>query len=348
MCIKINLQQMRYFYIILLLLSFCFYSCDRNQTSEAEEELLSALMPDMDSIRFTNQQADSLAFRLTHHYGENSNFEVTADSLILLPRDDDWQQAPSVIYKGDIIVVAVCRHVSIYEADSLSADTVWVKVANSKNLMGWVDEQTLLRSVVPDEPISKIIIIIKSVHAVIGKSWIVGLFILLFVLLWRKNKYYRDFLTGITSFYPILLLINAAVFAVFLKTLENTTPEFLQEYYFHPTLNPLTLPFMMSVLVLLVWVNTILFIAEFLDLYGKIGLLKSLAYIIIHFTLMVVVFEFFLLVSSPVFRWIFLISFIALLLYVYRRYMRCRYVCGNCGFSLTSLGTCPKCGAVNE
>lgn len=105
---------------------------------------------------------------------------------------------------------------------------------------------------------------------------------------------------------------------------------------------------MMSVLVLLVWVNTILFIAEFLDLYGKIGLLKSLAYIIIHFTLMVVVFEFFLLVSSPVFRWIFLISFIALLLYVYRRYMRCRYVCGNCGASLTSLGTCPKCGAVNE
>lgn len=220
MYIKLNLQLMRYIYIILVLLSFCFYSCDRNQTSEAEEALLSTLMPDMDTIRFTTQQADSLAFRLTHHYGENSNFEVTADSLILLPRDDDWQQAPSVIYKGDIIVVAVCRHVSIYEADSLSADTVWVKVANSKNLMGWVDEQTLLSSVVPDEPISKIIIIIKSVHAVIGKSWIVGLFILLFVLLWRKNKYYRDFLTGITSFYPILLLINAAVFAVFLKTLR--------------------------------------------------------------------------------------------------------------------------------
>lgn len=339
---------MRYIYIILVLLSFCFYSCDRNQTSEAEEALLSTLMPDMDTIRFTTQQADSLAFRLTHHYGENSNFEVTADSLILLPRDDDWQQEPCVVRKGDIIVVAAFRHVSTYETDTLSADTVWVKVASSQHLMGWVEEQMLLDSVVPDEPISKIIQSTKSMHFVICKLWIILLFILLFAALLWKNHYFRTLMTGVSSFYPILLLINSAAYAVLLKTVEYTTPEFLQEYYFHPTLNPLALPFLMSVLVLLVWVSLILFIAEFIDLYGKTSFFKSLAYIIIHFVLLVVVFEFFLLVSSPVFGWILLIAFTVLLLYVYRRYLGCRYVCGNCGTSLTSLGTCPKCGAVNE
>lgn len=339
---------MRYIYIILLLLSFGFNSCDRNQASEAEEELLSALMPDMDTIRFTTQQADSLAFRLTHHYGENSNFEVTADSLILMPRDDDWQQEPCVVRKGDIIVVAAYRHVSTYEADTLSADTVWVKVASSQHLMGWVEEQNLLSSVVPDDPISKIIQSTKAIHVVIGKTWIVLLFTLLFaVLLWMKNSF-RNLLTGTSSFYSILLLVNAAAYAVLLKTVEHTTPEFLQEYYFHPTLNPLALPFTMSLLVLLVWVSLILFIAEFIDLYSKTGILKALAYIIIHFVLLVVVFEFFLMISSPVFGWFFLIVFTALLLYVYRRYLGCRYVCGNCGASLTSLGTCPKCGAVNE
>ena len=73
----------RFLLILLWTLSFCTLNAQNAEVA------------DSDSIRIldlTPQQKDSLIFRLTHHYTDNFNFLVKADTLILLPREGDLIQ----------------------------------------------------------------------------------------------------------------------------------------------------------------------------------------------------------------------------------------------------------------
>ena len=246
---------------ILLLIGLSSFTPPSEGTGEAPDSLL----------ELTQAQADSLEFRLLHHYTNNFNFVVKADSLVIIPREDELYDTCKV-RKDDRIAVADIREL----------DTVWIKVARDQFTMGWIPEDELLQGVVPDDPISQVIdsltvsrYIWMSVLVVLGIAGFVGF------ILKRKGLQLQIFrFDEMDSFYPTLFLILVASLACLYASIQKFTPEFWQEYYFHPTLNPLILPAVMAVLVVLMWAVIIAFIAMLIEVYHHFEFFQGLTYVL--------------------------------------------------------------------
>lgn len=280
-------------HLIYIAIAFIIISCVGNSTtrpiaadtSDTTSTVVitgaddSTAVTDSNYINLSQQQADSIIFRLTHHYSLNFNFLVKSDSLTLIPREGDIIIDTCVVHAGDIVAVA---DIKVVPGDSI--DSVWVKVASNQMTMGWLPEHDLLRGATPDDAISEIIdmlsdsrIVWMSVLAMLG---IIGLFM-------RrkrenisiKNLHNLSFLDDMNSPYPYIFLIMTAVLASLYASIQNFTPEFWQEYYFHPTLNPLVLPPFMATLVIMAWMLVITFIAVIDEVYHHFYFLPGITYI---------------------------------------------------------------------
>ncbi len=280
-------------HLIYIAIAFIIISCVGNSTtqpiaadtSDSTSTVVitgaddSTAVTDSNYINLSQQQADSIIFRLTHHYSLNFNFLVKSDSLTLIPREGDIIIDTCVVHAGDIVAVA---DIKVVPGDSI--DSVWVKVASNQMTMGWLPEHDLLRGATPDDAISEIIdmlsdsrIVWMSVLAMLG---IIGLFM-------RrkrenisiKNLHNLSFLDDMNSPYPYIFLIMTAVLASLYASIQNFTPEFWQEYYFHPTLNPLVLPPFMAILVIMAWMLVITFIAVIDEVYHHFYFLPGITYI---------------------------------------------------------------------
>lgn len=280
-------------HLIYIAIAFIIISCVGNSTtrpiaadtSDTTSTVVitgaddSTAVTDSNYINLSQQQADSIIFRLTHHYSLNFNFLVKSDSLTLIPREGDIIIDTCVVHAGDIVAVA---DIKVVPGDSI--DSVWVKVASNQMTMGWLPEHDLLRGATPDDAISEIIdmlsdsrIVWMSVLAMLG---IIGLFM-------RrkrenisiKNLHNLSFLDDMNSPYPYTFLIMTAVLASLYASIQNFTPEFWQEYYFHPTLNPLVLPPFMATLVIMAWMLVITFIAVIDEVYHHFYFLPGITYI---------------------------------------------------------------------
>lgn len=229
------------------------------------------------------QQVDSLVFRLTHHYSNNFNFIVKADSLTLTPRDGDLIQDTCRVYDGDLIAVAEIKSLP---GDSI--DSIWVKVAHDQYTMGWIPEHELLQGTTPDGTISQLLDALSSSRA-IWMSAFVALGI--FALFIRKDKSSKERLYTIrkpellkfdemASPYPVLFVMLVALMASLYASVQNFVPEFWQEYYYHPTLNPLLLPPLMASLVVLLWLVIITFVAVIDEVYHHFYLVPGVTYLI--------------------------------------------------------------------
>ena len=232
----------------------------------------------------TPQQVDSLEFRLTHHYSENFNFLVKADSLTLIPREGDLITDTCLVRAGDVIAVAAIK---IQPSDSI--DSIWVKVASNQYTMGWIPEQELLKGTTPDDFISEMLNALSSSRAV-WMSALVALGIIAFFIGRKKDLrktdlvkqelvHLLDFLSEMPSIYPALFLIWVGVMASLYASVQNFVPEFWQEYYFHPTLNPLVLPPLMAALVVALWLVVITFIALIDEVYHHFYFLPGITYL---------------------------------------------------------------------
>ena len=267
-----------------------------------------ATTEDSTLMSLTPQQVDSMVFRLTHHYSENFNFLVKADSLKLIPREGDLLLDTCHVYKDDVIAVAAIKTVP---GDSI--DSIWVKVASNQTTMGWIRESELLNGTTPDDLISEMLDALSS-SRVIWMSAIlaIGLFT---IIIGRKKTVKRqellnlfNFLDEMKSIYPPLFLFWIAIMASIYASVQNFVPEFWQEYYFHPTLNPLVLPPIMAILVVVLWLVIITFIAVIDEVYhhyyflpGIIHLAKiigtaMLIYLVISWTTLIYV-GYFLLIG---------------------------------------------------
>ena len=71
-----------------------------------------------------------------------------------------------------------------------------------------------------------------------------------------------------------------AIMASLYASVQNFVPEFWQEYYFHPTLNPLVLPPLMAMLVVVLWLVIITLIAVIDEVYHHFYFIPG----IIHLT----------------------------------------------------------------
>ena len=102
-----------------------------------------------DAWDLTAQQLDSISFYTTHHYTQNYNFLVRADSLQLIEQHpvemlSEMPVDTLMVYEGERLVVA---DITTVPADSV--DSVWVKVARDQLTFGWIHERDLLSAVSP-------------------------------------------------------------------------------------------------------------------------------------------------------------------------------------------------------
>ena len=218
-----------------------------------------------DAWSMTDRQLDSISFYTTHHYTNNFNFLVHADSLELILQHPTevvngfWVDTIAV-YKGNRIVVA---DITTMPSDTL--DSVWVKVARDEQTIGWIHESVMLKGVSPDTPISLFIDFFSDTHLLIGLAILVlGGAVFLFrklMCLGAKMVHFND----IDSFYPTAFCIMVATAAVLYGSIQLFAPESWRHYYYHPTLNPFVVPFHLSVFLCSVWALAILGIATIDD-----------------------------------------------------------------------------------
>ena len=239
-----------------------------------------------EALELTEAQMDSLSFYSTHHYTQNFNFLVKADSLHL-KYDPNSSVSPEFIdentlavdsvtfFRGDHIVVA-----DIKTIPSDSIDSVWVKVARDQVAMGWVRESELLPAVTPDDPISVFIDTFSNKHLLF--------FLALLVLvgsayglrkLHSQNAYIIHF-NDIPSYYPTVLAFLVAASATFYSSIQLFGPETWRHFYYHPTLNPFVVPFHLQLFLMSVWAIVIMTIATIDDVRHYLSLSDAVLYLL--------------------------------------------------------------------
>lgn len=297
---------------------------------------------------FSEKQIDSLSFFSTHHYTNNYNFVVKSDSLSLLrsyPEEfiGGMQTDSFVVYKDAHLVVADIR---IMPNDSI--DSVWVELANDTSAFGWSREGKLLKNVMPDDPISQFISAFSDAHVIIFLV-IIALFSAsyLFYSIFKRKARIVHF-NDITSFYPTLLCLNVAASATLYASIQTFEPQMWQHFYFHPTLNPFSVPFTLGIFLVSVWSLLIVAIAALDDIRHQLPVGEAVLYC---GGLAAVCAVNYIVFSITV---LYYIGYILLVFYFYfsiRHYLlnnRAQYICGNCGAKLHKKGVCPYCGTLNE
>lgn len=283
-------------------------------------------------------------------YEVNDNFVVTADTLHLqaqqplhnMPTPQALPADSLFILRGEELVIA---QVAVIPEDSV--DSVWVKVAHDQLLMGWTHESELLSSVVPDDPISRFIYLFSLRHL----PYFVCLTALaLALLVVRRVRHARSrvfLIHDIASVYPTLLTVVLGGAAVLYAHIQRFEPDMWVRFYYHPTLNPFSLPLLLGLFVLLFWLILILSMAVADEVFDQLPLGGALFYLL---TLLGVCMCLYTLFSLAAFYWAGVVLYALYAVAALCRFFlwfRPRYVCGRCGCKMHDLGTCPHCGARN-
>lgn len=321
--------------VVCCFLAFAFSSCYR-----AESPTPDAFIP-------TEEQMDSISFYTTHHYSQNYNFIVVADSLELCstpepPALHATAPTPFSVYKDDRLVVA---DIMMIHADTI--DSVWVQVARDDETIGWARETYMLTAVAPDNLISRFIDFFSDTHLLIMLG-IVVVCIAIFIVsrLYRHHAlivHFRD----VGSFYPTFLALLVSVAAVVYSSIQLFDPESWRHFYYHPSLNPFSLPEHLALFLALVWAIGIVAIATFSDVNRLLSPGQAVLYFFGLAAVCSVDYVAFSVLTLYYIGYPLLLAYVVFALWRYFRYSRTRYICGNCGHRLRHKGLCPNCGMEN-
>ena len=296
----------------------------------------------MSAMSLTSCYKQETGFTATHHYNQNYNFVVKADSMVIYENPDTAIYDSIIVYRGDQLVVAEIKTIS-----NDTIDSVWVKLARDQMSQGWTRECDLLNGVAPDDPISQFIDLFSNNHLL--------LFLALVVIvtasyglrkLYRRDAYIVHF-HDISSVLPTMLAILVATSATVYATIQNFAPENWRHFYFHPTLNPFAVTPVIGLFVSLVWVLIITGIAVVEDVMRRLPFGSAVLYLLGLAAICAVDYVVFSIFT------LYYIGYVLLAAYIWfavsrLRLVLARYVCGNCGKRIPGLGKCPHCGAVNE
>ena len=205
-------------------------------------------------VEYSDRQRDSISFSSTHHYTYRYNFEVAADSLMLIK-----QQPEEFVNHLPIDSFAVMKHCLLVVSDIRiipqdRVDSVWIQLATEDNVFGWIHESNMLSKVVPDDPISQFIMVFSNTHLLI--------FLIVFVLI------------GV-SYLVKMVSLSAAFYA----TIQTYMPEVWRHFYFHPTLNPFAVPKVLGFFLASVWAILILAIACVDEVKNRLTLGEGILYL---------------------------------------------------------------------
>ena len=295
----------------------------------------------------SEEQVDSISFYTTHHYTQNYNFVVTADSLLLIVQQPSEAVSGMLVdtiavHRGDPLVVA---DIVTFPSDTI--DSVWVQVARDQLTMGWLHESDMLPAVAPDNAISLFIDFFSDRHLLIMLG-IVVFSLALFVLsrLYRRNArivHFRD----IDSFYPTLLVLLVSASAVFYSTIQLLAPESWRHFYYHPTLNPFSVPLHLELFLFSVWAIFIVGITAVYDIWRSLSTGQTLLYLLGLAAVCSVDYVVFTASTLWYIGYPLLLAYVVFALWRYYRFSRSNYVCGHCGHRLHAKGRCPYCGVEN-
>ena len=315
-----------------MLLSACYHRPHRYSNLQTQQ----------DSV-----QVDTLSFYTTHHYTVNYNFIVRADSLVLVSQQPEeiLSNMPTdsfAVHSGNRLVVADFRMLSQDPADS-----VWIQVATETRRFGWIHESSLLPSVVPDDPISEFISTFSDTHLLI---FLIVISVIAAAYLIRKLRrmemaivHFRD----IHSFYPTLLALLVASSATLYASIQTFAPDVWRHFYFNPTLNPLSVPLILSVFLFLVWSMVVVGVAVIDDVRSQLPFGEAMMYLCGLGAVCAVDYIVFSITSLYFIGYILLAAYIWYAVRQYLRHSRTTYICGQCGALLRHKGICPRCGALN-
>ena len=296
----------------------------------------------MSAMSLTSCYKQETGFTATHHYNQNYNFVVKANSMVIYENPDTAIYDSIIVYRGDQLVVAEIKTIS-----NDTIDSVWVKLARDQMSQGWTRECDLLNGVAPDDPISQFIDLFSNNHLL--------LFLALVVIvtasyglrkLYRRDAYIVHF-HDISSVLPTMLAILVATSATVYATILNFAPENWRHFYFHPTLNPFAVTPVIGLFVSLVWALIITGIAVVEDVMRRLPFGSAVLYLLGLAAICAVDYVVFSIFT------LYYIGYVLLAAYIWfavsrLRLVLARYVCGNCGKRIPGLGKCPHCGAVNE
>lgn len=230
-------------------------------------------------VEYSDRQRDSISFSSTHHYTYRYNFVVAADSLMLIK-----QQPEEYVNHLTIDSFAVMQHCLLVVSDIRiipqdRVDSVWIQLATEDNVFGWIHESNMLSKVVPDDPISQFIMVFSNTHLLI--------FLIVFVLIgvsylvkkiFTRNAPIVHF-NDIDSPYPTALVLMVSLSAAFYATIQTYMPEVWRHFYFHPTLNPFTVPKVLGFFLASVWAILILAIACVDEVKNRLTLGEGILYL---------------------------------------------------------------------
>lgn len=300
------------------------------------------------AFQYSDRQIDSLSFFSSHHYTNNYNFIVKADSLTLL------RQMPEEYLGGmqtDSFTVARDAHLVVADIRMVptdKVDSVWVQLANDSSEFGWTRESRMLPCVMPDDPISQFISAFSDSHVIV--SLIIIACIAAAYLLWsiRRRQAHLVHFNDIQSYYPTLLCQIVAASATFYASLQMFAPQMWQHFYYHPTLNPFSVPFTLGIFLVSVWAMLIVAIAAVDDVRHHLPFGEALLYLGGLAAVCAVDYIVFSVTSLYYVGYVLLAVYVFVTLRHYLLHGRLRYVCGSCGAPLRKKGRCPNCGALNE
>lgn len=317
-------------------------SCYRDTTRIIDEQH-DALVPE-----YSEKQLDSISFYSTHHFTNGYNFEIYSDSIALLVQQPEELVSQLEIdtfqvYENHQVVVGDIR---IIPQDSI--DSVWVQLATDEGRFGWIHETELLPNVVPVDPISQFIMFFSSSHIII--------FLFIMAILgcaYYSRKVLRQnapivHLRDIPSFYPTLLCLIVATSATFYASLQMFAPEAWRHFYYHPSLNPLQLPFLLSIFISSVWAMLIVIFAAIEEVRHNLPFKDAVLYMAGLIGMCAVDYIVFSLSTLIYIGYPLLAAYYWFAIRQYKRNSPNRYICGNCGTHLPEKGRCPNCGAINE
>ena len=301
-----------------------------------------------DAWDLTQKQLDSISFYTTHHYTQDYNFLVRADSMAIikqLPAEalSDMPVDTLMVYRGQHLVVA---DITTVPADTI--DSIWVKVARDQDTFGWIHEHDMLTAVSPDDPISEFIDFFSDAHLLIflGVVVLVGAVYVIRKLNNRQAKlvHFND----IPSFYPTLLCLLVATAAMLYSSIQLFDPEKWRHFYYHPTLNPYAVPPILGFFLVSLWTMLIVAIAVVDDVRRLLPFADALLYLLGLGAICAVVYIIFSVFTLYYIGYPLYVAYVVFALWCYFRRPRPRFQCGRCGALLYDKGTCPHCGALNE
>lgn len=299
-------------------------------------------------VEYTDKQIDSLRFVMTHHYSENFNFVVRADSMMLTRQiPEEWVNDLPVdsfsVLHDQRLVVADIR---IIPNDTI--DSVWVQLALDQANFGWIHESQLLENVDPDDPISQFISFFSNEHLLIFLFILLLIFVGYTMRLMIKHNAHIVHFRDIDTFYPTLLALIVAFSATLYSTIQLFAPQTWRHFYFHPTLNPFTQPLLLALFISSVWLMIIVAIAAVDDTFRHLKVGEAMLYLLGLAGMCGLNYVVFSVSTLYYVGYPLLILYISFAFWRYFRHTRSKYICGQCGMQIHQKGRCPHCGALND